>query len=389
MLAMRRIVGLILLSTLVAACTAADDAPDGAIASQGPAAEEPTPTPSPEETLEVVATCDGLGRTPRAGQVTFVRDGRLIGVSPDGSKETCLADVSSGDVPAVTDTLSWNPGGDRVIAAGRGIAADLSATGALTGGPNEIAVWSRPTGKSVVFVSDDGRLMKRSSFGGQATDISFLARHDDVTYHPAGTHIATSGLQESGDYGLYLATNVGTEAKLIARGEKARFITKLQFSHDGDLFYTARHGPTNWHLHKLRIGSDARLSTLDKSTGNFNYAVDPFSNPYDDVVWFSPEDCAAGEPDRLHESSVLGGIKLPSHLKAATLTPIGWLPEHHLVVTSRPSGCDADVPQDIYVLSGRARKAVLIAVDVGATAGVRVVLPEPPPPPGDEQAVVA
>src|SRR5688500_335146 len=107
--------------------------------------------------------------------------------------------------------------------------------------------------------------MKRSSFGGRATDISFLQRHDAVTYHPAGEHIATSGLAADGSYGLHLATNVGGEPMLLARGEAARFITNLYFSENGLwLYYTAKHGPEDWHLHRLLIGQDARLETLAK-----------------------------------------------------------------------------------------------------------------------------
>lgn len=104
--------------------------------------------------------------------------------------------------------------------------------------------------------------MKRSSYGGDSTDISFLDRHDAVTYHPAGEHISTSGVAADGSYGLYLATNLGTKPQLLARGEAARFITNLRFTEDGrHLYYTARHGPRDWHLHRLSVGEEAKLET--------------------------------------------------------------------------------------------------------------------------------
>lgn len=384
---MRRIVGLALVTVVVTACTpAADPPPHDAIASEGPVLGEPSPTPSPEETLSENNRCGGLGLPPREGQVTFVRDHRLIGVSPDGSNETCLAELSSGDIPPVIDAVTWNPPADRVIVAERGISTDLSTTRALTGGPAENAVWSRPTGKSIVYISHDGRLMKRSSLGGQATNISFLDRHDDVTYHPAGTHIATTGLTAGGDYGLYLATNLGTDAELIARGEEARFITDLEFTQSGrELWYTARHGPKNWHLHTLHMGKDAFLDTVAKNEFGFEFeSSDVFEfSPY---AWSALGDCAAGEPDKLHVSRGWG-IQIPDDLRDTSLRPVGWLPRQRLVVTSHPVGCSTGAPADIYVLSRQA--PVLIAEDLGATAGIRAVVLPPPPPPGEEQEVVA
>ncbi len=385
-LAMRRIVGIVVLSTLAAACTPAAEAPEDAIVSKAPTAEEPSATPSPEETLATDDQCDGLGPPPRGGQVTFVRDDRLIGVGPDGSNETCLADLSSGDIPAVTAGVTWNPPADRVIVAERGISTGLSTTKALTGGPAENAVWSRPTGKSIVYISTDGRLMKRSSFGGKAIDISFLDRHDDVTYHPAGTHIATTGLAEDGNYGLYLATNLGTEAELLARGEQARFITDLEFTQSGrELWYTARHGPKNWHLHTLHMGEDAFLDTIAKNAFGFRFASsDVFEfSPY---AWSSLGDCVAGEPDKLHVPRGWG-LQIPDELGRMSLRPVGWLPHQRLVVTSNAVSCSTGAPQDIYVLSKRS--PVLIAEGLGATAGIRAVVLPPPPPPGEEQEVVA
>lgn len=243
-----------------------------------------------------------------------------------------------------------------------------------------------PKGTSVVYVTGDGRLMKRSSFGGPATDISFLERHDDVTYHPAGEHIATTGVAEDGSYGLYLATNVGGEERLLARGEEARFITDLVFSHSGlSLYYSARHGPRDRHLHRLNMGRDATLDTLDNSEFGFYFAVSEVEEipPYG---WSSIGDCAAGEPDRLHVRGE--SIELPSELKRTSLRPVGWLPGRKLVVTSSPVSCSVAAPQDIYVLS-HAAQPVLIAREVGLTAAVRTVLPPPPPPPGEEQEVVA
>lgn len=311
-----------------------------------------------------------------------------MAVTPDGATERCLADLSdSKTLSAGPPRVAWNGPGDRVLVGNRALSGDLSESRALTEDVDEFPEWSRPNGTSVIWVTKDGRLMKRSSFGGAALDISFLARHDDVTYHPAGEHIATTGLAENGSYGLYLATNVGTKQQLLARGEAARLITDLVFAHNGrELYYEARHGPKNWHLHRLTIGEDARLETLDKNKFGFLVAVSEVGE-FPPFIWSSSGDCAAGEADRLHLTSG-DGIEIPAELERTSLRPVGWLPGRKLVVSSSPVSCSTAAPQDVYVLQSH-KDPLLIAREVGITAAVRAALPPPPPPPGEEQEVVA
>ena len=373
----------------LASCTTPGETPQEGdrIASAGPSdSEGAIDSPSPIETLPTSGGCDGLARPRSGGEITFIRDDRLWAVSASGKGERCLADLSTSNALRSPPFVSWNGPADRVIVGDRALSRDLGETPSLTGQPFAAPLWSRPNGTSVVYITRSGRLMKRSSFGGRATDISFLSRHDDVTYHPAGEHIATTGLAEDGSYGLYLATNVGTEPKLLARGEQARFIVDLAFAQDGvALYYSARHGPRNWHLHRLNIGEEATLETLDKNDFGFDVAVSQVEEfgPY---AWSSVGDCAAGETDRLH---VVGArIKVPSELEETSLQPIGWLPKQRLVVTSGPVSCSTATPSVIYVLAPN-RAPVLIAQGVGITAAVRATLPPPPPPPGEEQEVVA
>ena len=227
--------------------------------------------------------------------------------------------------------------------------------------------------------------MKRSSYGGAATDISFLERHDAVTYHPAGEHIATTGVAKNGNYGLYLATNLGTDPKLLARGEAARFITNLHFTEDGDyLYYTARHGPRNWHLHRLRIGKEAELETLAKAGTDFEYAVSPFAGFT--YASFVPGDCVAGEPGTFE--TVNSKLRLSPELRSREIHPIGWLPDDKLVVRASTTGCSTAQPGDVYVLS-RGAAPILVDEENYGSVSVRVRMPEPPPPPGEEQEVVA
>lgn len=378
---MRRVLGALCCTAFVA-CTQATDKPSpppDVIASAAPSTAVPSVTPSPELTLEPTASCDGLGRAPLGGQITYVEEGRLMAASPDGGTVTCLADLA--DIASSPSSLLWNAPGDRILIGGRVLNRDLTATERLAPVP---ALWSRPTGTSVIWV-DDGRLMKRPSGGGPAVDISFLARHDDVAYHPAGTHISTSGLAVDGNYGLYLATNLGEEEQLIARGEQARFITNLTFSEDGGLlYYTAKHGPEDWHLHRMRIGAEASLETLAKRDSDFVYVVSP-DDPFQ-VAWFSSGDCAAGEHGTFRAS--YPKLEIPGELENSDLKPVGWLSHTKLLVTSSPVGCSTASPHDLYVLR-RGAPPVLIIEEVGATAAIRRVADPPPPPPGEEQEVVA
>jgi len=379
---MRRLAGIVMVGLIFAACTPdTSEPPDDVVATAAPSTAEPTATPSPEITLEPTETCDGLGRPRPGGEVTFISEGRLIAVSPTGENRRCLAELADLS-PIGADALRWNATGDRVLVSGRALSTELAATRKLA--PSGEAAWSRPTGTSVVWL-DDGKLVKRSSFGGRPADISFLARHDAVTYHPAGTHIATSGKGENGSYGLYIATNLGTEPQLIARGEAANFISNLQFSEDGRfLHYDARHGPRNWHLHRLSMGDDPVLETIDKGADPYEYVVSPIF-PHE-LAWFEVGDCVAGEPGRFDNE--FSKFQIPEEMRAKNIHPIGWVTPSKLVVRVATTGCSTAQPGDVYVLSQRAAP-VLIAEENHGSVAVRMKMPPPPPPPGEEQEVIA
>ncbi|MDH3463336.1 MAG: hypothetical protein OEM32_06920 [Acidimicrobiia bacterium] len=47
-------------------------------------------------------------------------------------------------------------------------------------------------------------------------DITFLSENLDAAYHPAGEHLLAFGTDADGQYGLWLATNQGTDPLLLA-----------------------------------------------------------------------------------------------------------------------------------------------------------------------------
>jgi hypothetical protein len=323
-----------------------------------------------------------LGRAPRRGEITFIADGRLVAASPSGERVECLVELGplAGNVVAPT----WNAPADRVLLGKRVLSRDLSVTPRLNTRGSQLPQWSRPSGTSVVYLDRRGRLMKGSSRGGAPVDISFLARHDAVTYHPAGKHVAVSGVAEDGTYGLYLATNLGTEPRLLARGETARSIHDLRFAEDGrTLYFTARHGPRRWHLHRLRMGPGAGLETLAEGSWGIEYAVSPFHEGR--VAWFLGGDCAMGDAGRF---AVVGrDLNVPAELRKVGIQPVGWLPSGDLVVRAGARGCDTAEPGDVYVLSRR--PPVLIAEENYGAVSVRASMPPPPRAPGEEPNVVA
>ena len=113
--------------------------------------------------------------------------------------------VSAVDAP---DPLLWGPTGDRLLAGD----VLLTSSGSVPTLSMDMPTWSRPTGTSLVWV-DEGRLYKAGTDQSEARDISFLASHDAVTYHPAGFEIATTGEAEDGTRGIWIANNDGSDPR--------------------------------------------------------------------------------------------------------------------------------------------------------------------------------
>lgn len=370
-----------LCALVLAGCTPEVEEPEAKPPSDGPTVVAPgsdvAGPPEPE--------CAGIGPVPRAGQITFREDNQLQAASPSGDTPRCLLPMRRVRGVLTFDRAVWNGPGDRFLLANRALSADGPLTRVLAPRAERLQ-WSRPSGMSLVSVTPAGALLKRPSNGGDATDIGFLRRHDAVTYHPAGEHIATSGLAKDGSYGLYLATNLGTEPQLLAHGEAARFITNLQVSEDGQyLYYTARHGVDDWHLHRLVIDGDGRLETLARNDVGFEYIVSPFDSRA--LAWFVPSgDCALGTAGTFAAPG--RRLQIPEKLRHRNIIPVGWLPGGDLVVRAKTTGCSTAQPADIYVLSRDGAPTLVKEEDYGSVS-VRVAMPRPPPPPHDEQDIVA
>ncbi|HEV8572595.1 MAG TPA: hypothetical protein VGR49_06055 [Actinomycetota bacterium] len=348
--------------------------------SEGQQPDTNGPSPSPPGragVFQITGGCAGLHKL-RGPQVSFVLGGELYVARRSGNVARCVLEI-----PQPLD-VNWGPEGDRVQFGdlrryeGDGIVAldDVA----------ESVAWSRPTGRAIVYVSE-GRLMKVDAFGDQPIDISFLADHDEVVYHPAGTHIAVTGTADDGTYGLWLATNVGKDVQLLAIGEDARRIFSLSFAHDGTTIYYAAEHDDHYDVHSLRLAlQDKEGATRNAELGT----VDSSSTEMGDVIVseFAPESvaytvgsCEEGKTTRVWNGSV---TELEGELAGLSTEPVGWLPSGELLVLAREAGCEGD--GTLY--AWRPDQATRLVPGVSA-AGVRAVLPPPPDPPASEQQAVA
>jgi hypothetical protein len=284
--------------------------------------------------------------------------------------------------------LEWGPNGDRVIVDRHSLFRNGTVY-TLAEQEREDLEWSRPTGKSVIYVARDGRLLKTNAQGGAPIDISFLEEHESVTYHPSGTHIAVVGRDGEGTYGIFFATNLGQDPRLIARGEKASLIENLVFSHDGDhLYFDAQH-PRRYHLHEVVLDTsttgvtDLTFKTLEKFGAGF---TQPVVSPFGGHVAVAYGDCSVGKANLYLTGPGTKSLAVDDpQLADSSLGPVGWLPNGNLVAIAYPAGYCGTV-NDLYVISDSA--AMLVARDVQAQA-VRLLLPPAPDPPGQTSEVIA
>lgn len=303
--------------------------------------------------------------------ITYMSEGRLYATTFGVAKPICLF----GNLPRSGPMqLAWGPQAERVL-----IRPDRAILPSGTEiAPFELGTavgWSRPEGKSILGVTSDGRLMKRRTIEAEAIDISFLSRHDEAVYLPAGRHIVSIGLDDKGNYGIFLATNVGKDVKQLAMAEDARRIYSLEVS-GNSIFFAADHGA---HSDVHSLGLDfSDLQTLYTS----GEKIVSFSTAHALAVQIGS--CEAGT--KVVVAHADGQMDEAAGLsEGSSVELVGWVGEGVLVLRSRPPGCAGGA--DLYVAypklpstaGGRiayGNRPVLLVNDVEAAA-IRVVAPPP------------
>jgi hypothetical protein len=282
------------------------------------------------------------------GEATWVEDGRLLAATPGGASHCLLEDVDKG-----TAAVAWNGAGDRVL---------LGPTTAVVGGVTRVtgfgegdhASWSYPSGTSVLAVTKAGRLEKHE-LGGDVLDVSFLDRHQEAVYHPAGRQIASAGHGPAG-YGIYLASNAGEGVRPLAIGETATRISSMAFSPDGKgLYFVADHGG-EYHLHGLNMVTRSLATVATSPTAIDHVEVSPFG---DGAVAWSEGRCGRS---RVQVRGLPG--RPPPSVGPAGAVPIGWLADGAIALVDH-SGCDD--PGDLVIWRAGEVEALaerITAVDV-------------------------
>ncbi len=297
-------------------------------------------------------------------------DGRMYGLGPDGLSPQCLVDgVDSSD-------LLWGPQGDQLIIGVTALGPNFEFAPPSASGLR----WTHPTGSSVVAFTDD-RLWKVAVDDGTEINITFLARTDAVAYHPAGEHILAIGTDFNGQYGMWLATNQGTDPVLLAFDDGAT-LSDPAWTWLGEPIFAATHDDGTSHIHRVELTSE----------GDFDGPILVDSDLVLDMLIPSPFDPimlayrTAGSPgmrcvDGAHVA--VSNVDVPEPLSSWTATPIGWLPGERLLVMAYPDGCES--PGDVWSFSpGLCPGSVYGVFPVVAGvdgAAVRVPAPVPPPPP--------
>ncbi len=375
----------VVLTVLGSACSAGTTAESPPVGSPGPgegtggeaAVEEPTLA------VEAIAVgggdCDaGIGAAPPEGQaqLTFIRDGRLYGLDLELGA-TVIEGTASCLVPSARVPWRWGPAADRAIS-GEQLITEATGPGVRTyAGLPTTASFTRPTGTSVIAVTDDGRLVKTKVDTGAETDISFLTRHDAVVYYPSGTHVITSGRGPYGMGGIWLATNQGTEAQLLASAEGV-VITNLHISEDGaSLVFVADHGDVT-HVHRALLAGaeiltgedEAQAETLVETTGDVASLV---LTRWGEVA-VAYGDCGAGYDvyaEGLREDQV------------ERMIPIAYLGQLVLMADIGDACSPDDRPYDLYVVQQFEDTAPVLLVSQVSEVDIRLPVGEPPPPPSE------
>ncbi len=247
---------------------------------------------------------------------------------------------------ATSAAPDWSPTGDRILADPSVAVGPTQSRRTGFEATDASVSWSQPTGKAYIDVDPvTHRLMWHSAVNTDTLDISFLARTDEAIYHPAGKAIAAVGVDENGQYGVWLASNRGKNRTLItAIDDPTTQATGLSFSADGRTLYfvhRAVHALNLFGLFLNEIGTEGQFDA--------NVTV---SQVDDAVAWTTgPCDTTGSLVTRVNQNDPqdLRTIAGSPFATNSSLIPVGWLAGERLVIAARTTGCDG--PADVWTWS--------------------------------------
>lgn len=372
---------------LVFAACAVEGEPTTTLPTPGPTTTIPTSTttaaivtttttspivtePATELSALPIDTSCALDEVPTGGEATVLVGDRLYGLGGDSLHPRCVVDGVLG-----TD-FEWGPMGDRIR-----VGTELiSGSAQLSIAAVTSYVWTGPTGTKLVSIDPDV-VSKTDITTGSVEDITFLDTTDAVAYHPAGTHLLAIGTDFEGQYGLWLATNTGTDPLLIAFDEGA-VLAAPAWSWLGEPLFTARHFDGTWHIHRIELTEEGALE--GPIVVESDQSIDMLMPArYDPVMLAYRLGGVPGEVCVDDARVNVNNAELPEPIESLTSTPVGWLSAERLLLMTYPDGCGA--PGDLWSFSaglcpGSTYGAELIIEGID-WAAARETAPQPPPPP--------
>lgn len=336
-----------------------------------------------KRTIGKGAAC-AVGKPSVGGEITFVRGDRLIGIDTAAANpsERCLATLPGSLAGAGSRLTRWSPPATQALLGGGSVVTaegTVKASGFLA--TNADVEWSYPTGKRLMAATAKGELVKRDVANGMRTDISYLAKHTDAAYHPAGKYVVSVGEDQDGNSGIFASSNSGGVFNALVNNETAERVWSPQFTGDGrNLLFLAKHDETvdaktqaAYHVHNLAIAESDLSIALDATEPLDHLLVDPFRRQFAVQVG----GCAPGNRVRVISLSGDRNVEIPGS-ESVTMTPIGWLPDAGLLIAtskSISSAANSCGPGSLVSLSVWSNGALAPLVDNVYSPSVRAIRP--------------
>ena len=302
-----------------------------------------------------------------AATVAFVANGRAWALDPSG-RVTCLFAARN------AGPFAWGPRGDRALL------AHLQVKG-LPGAPSRppsaidpsASSWGRPIGKSIVFVSRDGRrLLKAHPAGGPFGNVTPVkgAQYERVVYHPSGLAWAFV-LRRGGRESVWMSSNRGTSPRQLVHGRLHTGFDAIAFDEGGtSLYFAAQHVDDRVDIHRLELVG-ATSAPVAWRGGPAEHVTDLFPGRGGNVAFTVGRDCRSSHALVVTARRPRGDELLPD----APARALGWLDKGHVLVAK--GGCGDKL--DLYSVATQTLKSRLLVRGVDAAA-VRRPEPYPPPP---------
>jgi hypothetical protein len=306
-------------------------------------------------------------RVPAEATVAFVAKGRAWALDSNG-RVICLFSVGA------AGPFSWGPRGDRALL------AHLQVKG-LPGAPSRppsavdpaASSWGRPIGKSIVFVSQDGRrLVKAHPAGGPFGNITPVrgATYERVVYHPSGLAFAFV-LRRDGRESVWMSTNRGKSPRQLVHGRLHTGFDAIAFGDGGtSLYFAAQHADDRVDIHRLELVG-ATAAPVAWRGGPAEHVTDLWPGRGQNFALTVGRDCRSSRAMVVTAHRPQGDELLPD----APARALGWLDKGHVLVAT--GGCGDTLA--LHSVATQTLKSRLLVRGVDA-ASVRRPEPYPPPP---------